>query len=67
MIVGILKGEPLPSLFIEGQLCRMFKCLPSQLREESAEIFKMAKMLDIADQIAAQDAEVGMRAGQRRR
>lgn len=66
MIMGILKGGQLPSLFIEGQLCRMFGCLPSQLREESAEIFKMAKMLDTADQIAAQNAEAGMRMRRRR-
>ena len=66
MIMGILKGEPLPALFIEGQLCRMFTCLPSQLREESTEILKMAKMLSIADQIAAQDAEAMMRTRRRR-
>jgi len=61
--MALLKGGPPPVLLIEGQLCRMFNCLPSQLRAEGADILKMARMLEISDQIATQDAEAASRRG----
>lgn len=61
MTLAILKDEVPPVLLVKGLLCRQFHCLPSELEDESAEILKMIKMLEIVDTIQAQDIQAAQR------
>jgi hypothetical protein len=54
-IVG--EEKPLPLLYVKAELCRLFHCLPSELEQESAELLKMVKMLNIADKLAMEQTK----------